>query len=242
LLTEKVYHKSWYNKSMTVNTNDPRVLTVDGTEFTFYWEPGTVPMPLGMTSYAWKPFHTEINSLANASGLKVAEFGAGSGFISVFASLVNGVDEVYAYEKDATCCEYITANAALHNAAVNVVNDDVANVSGMEFDYIISTPPTLPAAAKNLLASTVWRDIDPAWAHFSSDASDSLSDQKVFIAAVAANLKVGGKAVLYHTQSQTDSIAELVTENGLTKIETLINDNHSAVAFSVDPAFTIVTK
>lgn len=231
---------------MTVNKDNPRTLVMDGTELTFYWEPGVVAMPLGMTSYVWKPIADDLNADPSLSNLKIADFGSGAGFLACFAAKPEAVSEVYAYETDATSCEYIALNAQEYGFGVadkiTVVNDSVASATGMEFDYIMSTAPTLPFGAKNLTASVVWKDIDPEWVNFSSDKNDVLAEQKVFIAAIAANLKEGGKGIIFHTQSQVDAIADIVAENGLTKIETQINDKHEGVAFSVDPAVTIVTK
>lgn len=215
-------------------------LQEDGSTVTLEFITGdNVHPPLSNTSYAWKPIYTAINAAGKSSdALKIADFGAGAGTLGIFAKLHCSNASVFAYENNPLAFEYLQANILKHNVDVTAELVSVADVTEGDFDYIIATPPCLPAGAKAVQAA---HSLNPEYSVYPGD-SRGRAAHEVFIPAVAANLKDGGMVSYAHTASQLDYIVGELESAGLTVVETVSNDNEDKVTPAIDLVFTIATK
>ena len=192
-----------------------------------------VHSPFANTSYAWKAL---LDHGIVGDAPKIADFGAGTGFLAHFAKTTYPNSVVKAYENNAVAFEYLEAN---NQSGVICINEDVANVSGEDFNYIMATPPTLPETAKKVNGGHI---LEPEYAIFPGDERGR-SAHEVFVPAVAANLAEGGVVSYAHTEMQADFIKELMEANGLTVLSVVVNEKESPkISPAVDLAFTIATK
>lgn len=174
-----------------------------------------VYQPLKETSHATIAMGQELQALEAADalgGIKVADFGSGTGMHAVFAKFVFPGLEVHAYENDPNAEKYILANAELYNVDITTHIMDVADISdNEEFDIVISSPPYYPLVLKTLRLSGVHAGDPDSAVYGGVDGTDV---QAVFIAKAGNVLKPGGFIVVVHSRPQKEAVDAMLAENG----------------------------
>ena len=198
-----------------------------------------VYQPLSVTAPTFVLVKRELNKLSSLDGLKLADFGSGTGQLAVWSKKYFPALEVHAYDNDANAEKYILANAELNNVDITAHIVDVADISNSDkFDVVISTPPFFPEILKKLNYSGVHSD-DPETSVYGG--KDGLDVHKVFIAKAANVLNAGGFIVTAHSIAQKDAIYALLEEAGLSNIDTLVIDNGEEFNL-VDAVYTVAYK
>jgi release factor glutamine methyltransferase len=174
-----------------------------------------VYQPLKETSHTTVAMGQELQALEAADelgGLRVADFGSGTGQNAVWAKFVFPGLEVHAYDNDPNAEKYILANAELYNVDITTHIMDVADISNdEEFDIVLSNPPYYPAILKTLhLAGSHSDDPDSA-VYGGVDGTDV---QAVFIAKAGNVLKSGGFIVAVHSRPQKEAVYTMLIQNG----------------------------
>ena len=152
-----------------------------------------------------------LKHIANLPGpVSVIDLGAGSGAMSISIATEAPNTHVIAVEKSSEAIEWLKQNVAFYDESIRIVQGDVAEVlEGVKCDVVVANPPYVPDSQP--LPKDV-ATFEPAIALF-----DGLEIPKRFIAAAARLLKVGGLLAIEHTETQGESIANLLS-NDFTQI------------------------
>ena len=155
-----------------------------------------------------------LKHIANLPGpVSVIDLGAGSGAMSISIATEAPNTHVIAVEKSSEAIEWLKQNVAFYDESIRIVQGDVADVlAGVKCDVVVANPPYVPDSQP--LPKDV-ATFEPAIALFGG--SDGLEIPKRFIAAAARLLKVGGLLAIEHTETQGESIANLLS-NDFTQI------------------------
>ena len=155
-----------------------------------------------------------LKHIANLPGpVSVIDLGAGSGAMSISIATEAPNTHVIAVEKSPEAIEWLKQNVAFYDESIRIVQGDVAEVlEGVKCDVVVANPPYVPDSQP--LPKDV-ATFEPAIALFGG--SDGLELPKRFIAAAARLLKVGGLLAIEHTETQGESIANLLS-NDFTQI------------------------
>ena len=155
-----------------------------------------------------------LKHIANLPGpVSVIDLGAGSGAMSISIATEAPNTHVIAVEKSSEAIEWLKQNVAFYDESIRIVQGDVADVlEGVKCDVVVANPPYVPDSQP--LPKDV-ATFEPAIALFGG--SDGLEIPKRFIAAAARLLKVGGLLAIEHTETQGESIANLLS-NDFTQI------------------------
>ena len=200
--------------------------------------------PLQETSFAFIPLETHMDTLSTTTNVKIADFGAGSGMIAVFAKKKWPQADVYAYENDHEAIVYIEKNveyAGLAAGSVNINEMSVADIPAeQKFDVVVSTPPFVPDIVKTIPSIDNPHRNDPQ--HTVYGGYKGLDAQKIFIESAAAHLNDGGFLVTVGARSQKEDIQNLLIEAGFTNIAYLEDPNHQKNLTVVDAGFFTATK
>lgn len=200
--------------------------------------------PLHDTSLAFKLLEDHLDSLSSTSGLKIADFGSGTGQFAVWTKNLFPDTDVHAYDIDPNTEKYINANAELYNVDITTHIMDVDDIANTEkFDAIISTPPFFPEALKKLEHTKLDMGIhldDPDISKFGG--LNGLQYSKVFIEKAGKTLKSGGILVSVHSILQGDNIDQMLRDNGFENILRKPTDIDSTLITLCSPSFTIAFK
>ena len=155
-----------------------------------------------------------LKHIANLPGpVSVIDLGAGSGAMAISIATEAPNTHVIAVEKSSDAIEWLKQNVAFYDESIRIVQGDVADVlDGVKCDVVVANPPYVPDS------QSLPKDVatfEPAIALFGG--SDGLEIPKRFIAAAARLLKVGGLLAIEHTETQGESIANLLS-NDFTQI------------------------
>ena len=155
-----------------------------------------------------------LKHIANLPGpVSVIDLGAGSGAMSISIATEAPNTHVIAVEKSSEAIEWLKQNVAFYDESIRIVQGDVADVlEGVKCDVVVANPPYVPDSQP--LPKDV-ATFEPAIALFVG--SDGLEIPKRFIAAAARLLKAGGLLAIEHTETQGESIANLLS-NDFTQI------------------------
>ena len=155
-----------------------------------------------------------LKHIANLPGpVSVIDLGAGSGAMAISIATEAPNTHVIAVEKSSEAIEWLKQNVAFYDESIRIVQGDVADVlEGVKCDVVVANPPYVPDSQP--LPKDV-ATFEPAIALFGG--SDGLELPKRFIAAAARLLKVGGLLAIEHTETQGESIANLLS-NDFTQI------------------------
>ena len=155
-----------------------------------------------------------LKHIANLPGpVSVIDLGAGSGAMAISIATEAPNTHVIAVEKSSEAIEWLKQNVAFYDESIRIVQGDVADVlEGVKCDVVVANPPYVPDSQP--LPKDV-ATFEPAIALFGG--SDGLEIPKRFIAAAARLLKVGGLLAIEHTETQGESIANLLS-NDFTQI------------------------
>ena len=155
-----------------------------------------------------------LKHIANLPGpVSVIDLGAGSGAMAISIATEAPNTHVIAVEKSSEAIEWLKQNVAFYDESIRIVQGDVADVlAGVKCDVVVANPPYVPDSQP--LPKDV-ATFEPAIALFGG--SDGLEIPKRFIAAAARLLKVGGLLAIEHTETQGESIANLLS-NDFTQI------------------------
>ena len=149
-----------------------------------------------------------LKHIANLPGpVSVIDLGAGSGAMSISIATEAPNTHVIAVEKSSEAIEWLKQNVAFYDESIRIVQGDVADVlEGVKCDVVVANPPYVPDSQP--LPKDV-ATFEPAIALFGG--SDGLEIPKRFIAAAARLLKAGGLLAIEHTETQGESIANLLS-------------------------------
>ena len=226
---------------MTISIPDSTTLTItDPNGVTLSMITGTdVYQPFRETTPAIVALKAELAKKDSVSGLKLADFGAGTGQLGIIAKKFFPELEVHAYDNDANAEKYILANAELNNLSVTAHIMDVADIPNSDkFDIVMSAPPFFPEVLKKLRYEGVHAN-DPESSVFGGVAG--LDVQQVFITKAAAVLNQGGFIIAVHAPTQKDAVLEMLAAAGLSDMDTLVVDNGEE--FNVtDAVYTVAYK
>ena len=149
-----------------------------------------------------------LKHIANLPGpVSVIDLGAGSGAMAISIATEALNTHVIAVEKSPEAIEWLKQNVAFYDESIRIVQGDVADVlDGVKCDVVVANPPYVPDS------QSLPKDVatfEPAIALFGG--SDGLELPKRFIAAAARLLKAGGLLAIEHTETQGESIANLLS-------------------------------
>jgi release factor glutamine methyltransferase len=149
-----------------------------------------------------------LKHIANLPGpVSVIDLGAGSGAMAISIATEAPNTHVIAVEKSPEAIEWLKQNVAFYDESIRIVQGDVADVlDGVKCDVVVANPPYVPDS------QSLPKDVatfEPAIALFGG--SDGLELPKRFIAAAARLLKAGGLLAIEHTETQGESIANLLS-------------------------------
>jgi release factor glutamine methyltransferase len=149
-----------------------------------------------------------LKHIANLPGpVSVIDLGAGSGAMAISIATEAPNTHVIAVEKSPEAIEWLKQNVAFYDESIRIVQGDVADVlDGVKCDVVVANPPYVPDSQP--LPKDV-ATFEPAIALFGG--SDGLELPKRFIAAAARLLKAGGLLAIEHTETQGESIANLLS-------------------------------
>ena len=149
-----------------------------------------------------------LKHIANLPGaVSVIDLGAGSGAMAISIATEAPNTHVIAVEKSPEAIEWLKQNVAFYDESIRIVQGDVADVlEGVKCDVVVANPPYVPDSQP--LPKDV-ATFEPAIALFGG--SDGLEIPKRFIAAAARLLKAGGLLAIEHTETQGESIANLLS-------------------------------
>jgi release factor glutamine methyltransferase len=149
-----------------------------------------------------------LKHIANLPGpVSVIDLGAGSGAMAISIATEAPNTHVIAVEKSLDAIEWLKQNVAFYDENIRIVQGDVADVlEGVKCDVVVANPPYVPDSQP--LPKDV-ANFEPAIALFGG--SDGLDLPKRFIIAAARLLKTGGLLAIEHTETQGDSIAQLLS-------------------------------
>jgi release factor glutamine methyltransferase len=149
-----------------------------------------------------------LKHIANLPGpVSVIDLGAGSGAMAISIATEAPNTHVIAVEKSSDAIEWLKQNVAFYDESIRIVQGDVADVlEGVKCDVVVANPPYVPDSQP--LPKDV-ATFEPAIALFGG--SDGLEIPKRFIAAAARLLKAGGLLAIEHTETQGESIANLLS-------------------------------
>ena len=149
-----------------------------------------------------------LKHITNLPGpVSVIDLGAGSGAMAISIATEAPNTHVIAVEKSPEAIEWLKQNVAFYDESIRIVQGDVADVlEGVKCDVVVANPPYVPDSQP--LPKDV-ATFEPAIALFGG--SDGLEIPKRFIAAAARLLKVGGLLAIEHTETQGESIANLLS-------------------------------
>ena len=155
-----------------------------------------------------------LKHIANLPGpVSVIDLGAGSGAMAISIATEAPNTHVIAVEKSSEAIEWLKQNVAFYDESIRIVQGDVADVlDGVKCDVVVANPPYVPDSQP--LPKDV-ATFEPAIALFGG--SDGLEIPKRFINAAARLLKAGGLLAIEHTETQGESIANLLS-NDFTQI------------------------
>ena len=155
-----------------------------------------------------------LKHIANLPGaVSVIDLGAGSGAMAISIATEAPNTHVIAVEKSPEAIEWLKQNVAFYDESIRIVQGDVADVlDGVKCDVVVANPPYVPDSQP--LPKDV-ATFEPAIALFGG--SDGLEIPKRFINAAARLLKAGGLLAIEHTETQGESIANLLS-NDFTQI------------------------
>lgn len=136
----------------------------------------------------------DIHIKKNGGELKVADFGAGTGFISISLKRSNPNINVTAIEKSPEAYAYLLQNIEKHGYDITALNLDVADNTINNFDLIIANPPYYPN-------SKTFNMKDPDMSLYGGETG--LETINLFIDNAAKSLKSGGTYMFSHLISQT---------------------------------------
>jgi release factor glutamine methyltransferase len=149
-----------------------------------------------------------LKHIANLPGpVSVIDLGAGSGAMAISIATEAPNTHVIAVEKSPEAIEWLKQNVAFYDESIRIVQGDVADVlDGVKCDVVVANPPYVPDS------QSLPKDVatfEPAIALFGG--SDGLELPKRFIDAAARLLKAGGLLAIEHTETQGESIANLLS-------------------------------
>jgi release factor glutamine methyltransferase len=149
-----------------------------------------------------------LKHIANLPGpVSVIDLGAGSGAMAISIATEALNTHVIAVEKSPEAIEWLKQNVAFYDESIRIVQGDVVDVlEGVKCDVVVANPPYVPDSQP--LPKDV-ATFEPAIALFGG--SNGLEIPKRFIAAAARLLKVGGLLAIEHTETQGESIANLLS-------------------------------
>ena len=149
-----------------------------------------------------------LKHIANLPGpVSVIDLGAGSGAMAISIATEAPNTHVIAVEKSADAIEWLKQNVAFYDESIRIVQGDVADVlDGVKCDVVVANPPYVPDSQP--LPKDV-ANFEPAIALFGGP--DGLELPKRFIDAAARLLKAGGLLAIEHTETQGESIANLLS-------------------------------
>ncbi len=149
-----------------------------------------------------------LKHITNLPGpVSVIDLGAGSGAMAISIATEAPNTHVIAVEKSPEAIEWLKQNVAFYDESIRIVQGDVADVlDGVKCDVVVANPPYVPDSQP--LPKDV-ATFEPAIALFGG--SDGLEIPKRFIAAAARLLKAGGLLAIEHTETQGESIANLLS-------------------------------
>ena len=149
-----------------------------------------------------------LKHIANLPGpVSVIDLGAGSGAMAISIATEAPNTHVIAVEKSADAIEWLKQNVAFYDENIRIVQGDVADVlDGVKCDVVVANPPYVPDSQP--LPKDV-ANFEPAIALFGGP--DGLELPKRFIDAAARLLKAGGLLAIEHTETQGESIANLLS-------------------------------
>lgn len=149
-----------------------------------------------------------LKHIANLPGpVSVIDLGAGSGAMAISIATEAPNTHVIAVEKSSEAIEWLKQNVAFYDESIRIVQGDVADVlDGVKCDVVVANPPYVPDSQP--LPKDV-ATFEPAIALFGG--SDGLEIPKRFINAAARLLKAGGLLAIEHTETQGESIANLLS-------------------------------
>ena len=150
---------------------------------------------------------------------KIADLCAGSGCIAVTLKKELPLAEVSAVELSQEALPYLRQNAALNEAAVDIIEGDVlaettaARLCGL--DIVVSNPPYLTADEMNDLQAEVGRE--PSMALAGGD--DGLDFYRALTPLWKKSLRSGGFICFEFGMGQHDEVGKILAENGFENIK-----------------------
>ena len=147
---------------------------------------------------------------------RALDMGTGSGAIAVAIAHTRRDAIVSALDVSAAALDVARANAAVHGAAVRLLQSDwFAGVQGETFDLIASNPPYIASGDVHLSNGDL--RFEPLGAL--TDRADGLSALRIIAAGAAAHLAPQGWLLMEHGYDQAAQVRHLLQEHGYSDVQ-----------------------
>ncbi|HTH95456.1 MAG TPA: peptide chain release factor N(5)-glutamine methyltransferase [Rhodocyclaceae bacterium] len=154
-------------------------------------------------------------AIAQTLSPKVLDLGTGSGCIAVSLALARPDAQVTAVDFSEAALTIARSNATTLGGRVTFICSDwAANISGRDFDLIVSNPPYIAPDDVHLQQGDL--RFEPRTALAAADAG--LSDLRRIVAAATKLLKPGGTLLCEHGYDQGGLMREVLVEKGFSPL------------------------
>ncbi|MCW8962793.1 MAG: peptide chain release factor N(5)-glutamine methyltransferase [Gammaproteobacteria bacterium] len=152
-----------------------------------------------------------------ASGIRMLDFGTGSGVIAITVKKERPAWQVTAMDCSAAALQVARHNADRHNAAIDFIQAcNLESFSEHRFDLIVSNPPYIEENDPHLAQGDV--RFEPQMALVSG--SDGLDCIRSLVVDAPACLNPSAYLVMEHGYDQGNAVRELLNQQGYEKVQT----------------------
>jgi release factor glutamine methyltransferase len=145
---------------------------------------------------------------------RIIDIGTGSGCIAIALKKNLPQAEVHAMDVSEAALDIARQNTISHRTAVQLMHADILSVveTGLQFDIIVSNPPYITEAEKELMQPNVLR-YEPHLALF-VDGSDPLLFYRGIVRFAAGHLRAGGSVYFEVNESFAPGVSSLLSDAG----------------------------
>jgi len=152
-----------------------------------------------------------------ASGIRVLDFGTGSGVIAITLNKERPAWQVTAMDCSAAALQIARHNADRHNVVIDFIQAcNLERFSEHRFDLIVSNPPYIEENDSHLAQGDI--RFEPQMALVSG--SDGLDCIRSLVVDAPACLKPSAYLVMEHGYDQGNAVRELLNQQGYEKVQT----------------------
>lgn len=171
--------------------------------------------------------HLSSDFLAQKTNCTIADFGTGSGCLSISLAIRHPQHLFFGFDISATALELAQTNAEKLGAKVSFVACDILKeeecLNNQKYDLIVSNPPYVVENERQWMHPNVL-DWEPELALFVPENDPLLFYRRIAFLA-SQQLNEGGKLMFEINERFANETAELLKENGFQQIEVFVDFN-----------------